>query len=209
MRRFLGRRQLVGALALAVIPATSVVSQATTQVSAATPAAASRTGDPKKVLNLADYGRWNRITSTSISPDGKWMTYAYQPNDGDVTLYVKEIDGSKLYTIAAGAPPQAGGGGGGGGFGGGGANTPVFSDDSRFVGYYVNPPGRPAGRGRPGGTGTPTPPAVPAARPETPTPSGQGGAGQRPAQQPRRFELLDLKSGEKFTVPNPATFQFS
>src|SRR5688572_26610398 len=118
MRRFLGRRQLIGALALAVIPATTVVSQATTQVTAAAPAAAARPGDPKKVLTLADYGRWNRITSTAISPDGKWMTYAYQPNEGDVTLYVKEIDGSKLYTIAAGAPPQAGGGGGGGGFGG-------------------------------------------------------------------------------------------
>ena len=210
MRRFLGRRQLVAALAFAVVPATTVVSQATQVAAPAPTATAARPGDPKKVLTLADYGRWNRITSTAISPDGRWMTYAYQPNEGDVTLFVKEIDGSKVYTISAGAPPQAGGGAGGGGFGGGAANTPVFSDDSRFVGYYVNPPGRPAGRGRPGGAGTPTPPNTPAARPETPAPGGQGGAaGQRPAQPPRRFELLDLQSGEKFTVPNPATFQFS
>ena len=121
MRRTRGRRQLVGALALLLASSLQALAQSTTQVSAATPPAAS-SRDPKKVLTLADYGRWNRVTQTAISPDGKWMTYAYQPNDGDVTLYVKEIDSSKLYTIAAGAPPQAGGGGGGGGFGGGGAS---------------------------------------------------------------------------------------
>ena len=211
MRRFHGRQPLARALALVVIVAAQASAQATTQVSAATPAPAS--GDPKKVLTLADYGRWNRITQTAISPDGKWMSYAYQPNDGDVTLYVKEIDGSRLHTIAAGAPPAAGGGGGGG-FGGGGAATPVFSDDSRWVGYYVNPPGRVAGRGgaRPGGAPAPGGPARPGGAPETPaTPGGQGGqSGQRPAPGPtRRFELLELQSGEKFTVPNPASFQFS
>ena len=125
MRRSLGRRHVTLALACIVIPAVQAIAQAVTQVSTATPATnASR--DPKKVLTLADYGRWNRITQTAISPDGKWMSYAYQPNDGDITLYVKELDGSKVYTIAAGAPPAAAGGGGGGGFGGGGAATPVF-----------------------------------------------------------------------------------
>ena len=145
MRRSHGRQRFTLALALAIVPAVQAFAQTATQVSATTPssAAASR-GDPKKVLNLADYGRWNRITQTAISADGKWMTYAYQPNDGDGTLYVRELDGSKVYTIPVGAPPAAAGGGGGG-FGGGGANNPVFSDDSRWVGYYVNPPGRAAG----------------------------------------------------------------
>ena len=200
MRRSNGRLLLAAALAPVAFPAFQAFAQAATQVAATPPAAATR-NDPKKVLTLADYGRWNRITQTAISPDGRWMTYAYQPNDGDITLFVKEIDGSKLYTIAAGAPPQAGGGGGGGGFGGGGAGTPVFSDDSRWVGYYVNPPGRTSARGgRPGGA-APTPGAA------TPGQGAQGG--QRPAATPRRFELLDLQSGEKFTVPNPASFQFS
>ena len=210
MRRTRGRRQLVGALALLLAPSIQALAQANTQVSAATPPAGS-SRDPKKVLTLADYGRWNRVTQTAISPDGKWMTYAYQPNDGDVTLYVKEIDGSKLYTIAAGAPPQAGGGGGGGGFGGGGAGTPIFSDDSRWVGYYVNPPGRAAGRGgRPGGGGAPNAPGGRPNAPATPEATTPAQGGQRPpAAPPRRFELLDLRSGEKFTVPNPASFQFS
>ena len=217
MRRALGRRQLVGLLALVTLPVAQAFAQAT-QVSSTTSAGngASRATDPKKVLNLADYGRFSRVTQTAISPDGKWMSYAYQPNEGDVTLYVKEIDGSKLYTIAAGAPPQAGGGGGGGGFGGGGAATPVFSDDSKWVGYYVNPPGRAANRGRPGGAGAPNAPGATA--PTTPAPAtpaattpGQGGAqGQRAASGPtRRFELLNLQSGDKFTVPNPASFTFS
>src|SRR5215203_4663973 len=158
MRRIHGRWPLMLALALVVVPATQAPSQAATQASAVSPSSGGSRGDPKKVLTLADYGRWNRITQTAISPDGKWMSYAYQPNDGDITLYVKEIDGAKLYTIAAGAPPAAGGGGGG--FGGGGAATPVFSDDSRFVGYYVNPPGRAAGRGnpRPAGAAAPSAP---------------------------------------------------
>ena len=210
MRSPRSRWHFLLATTLIVVPATQAFAQST-QTAAATRAAASETrsgpGDPKKVLTLADYGRWNRIVQTAISPDGKWMTYAYQPNDGDVTLYVKEIDGSKVYTIAAGAPPQAGGGGGGAGFGGGGANTPVFSDDSRWVGYYVNPPGRPAGRGgaRPGGAGAPggAPGRGGPANPDAAQASG------RPTGATRRFELLDLQSGEKFTVPNPASFTFS
>src|SRR5262245_8094686 len=99
MRRPLGR-QLTLTFVLALAVAGSAIAQATTQVSATTSPPASETRrDPKKILTLADYGRWNRITQVAISPDGKWMTYAYQPNDGDATLYVKELDGSKVYTI--------------------------------------------------------------------------------------------------------------
>src|SRR5262245_23562784 len=126
MRRFHGRQSLAGALAFVVIAAAQTFAQATTQASAQSAASSAPRSDPKKVLTLADYGRWNRITQTAISPDGKWMTYAYQPNDGDATLYVRDLDGSNAYTTPAGTPPQAGGGGSGGGFGGG-ANNPVFS----------------------------------------------------------------------------------
>ena len=137
------------------------------------------------------------------------MTYAYQPNDGDATLYVRDLDGSKSYITAAGAPPQAGGGGGGGGFGGG-ANNPVFSDDSRWVAYLVNPPGRTAGRGRPGGAGAPNA-AGGGGTPATPdsTRPGQAAQGGRQSATPRRFELMNLATGERFTAPNAASFQFS
>ncbi len=70
-----------------------------------TVAPAAKTSLALKVLNLPDYGRWNRITSTALSADGKWMTYTYQPNDGDATLYARQLDGDKTYTIAIGAAP--------------------------------------------------------------------------------------------------------
>src|ERR1035437_7629424 len=114
---------------------------------------ASAAAQALKVLNLPDYGRWNRITSTALSPDGKWMSYAYQPNEGDATLFVKQLDGDKVFTIAIGSAPAAAGADGGGGGRGGAGGGVQFSDDSRFVGYYVNPPEPAGGRGGRGGGG--------------------------------------------------------
>src|SRR5690606_23685035 len=76
---------------------------------------ATGTGKALRTLSLDDYGSWNRITSVAISPDGRWATYAYRPNDGDVTLYIKELDGDRGWSTSIGAP--AGGGGRGGGEG--------------------------------------------------------------------------------------------
>ena len=109
------------------------------QVSAqdAQSATATKSAGGKKVLTLADYGRWNRITGSAISGDGKWFTYAYSPNDGDGTMYVKSLDGDKLYTFPRGT----------------GA---AFSDDSKWIAFFVAPPssrGGGAGRGGRGGQG--------------------------------------------------------
>ncbi|HEX7123940.1 MAG TPA: prolyl oligopeptidase family serine peptidase, partial [Gemmatimonadaceae bacterium] len=142
---------------------------------------ATGTGKALRTLSLDDYGSWNRITSVAISPDGRWATYAYRPNDGDVTLYIKELDGDRGWSTSIGAP--AGGGGRGGGEG-----TPQFSEDSRWVAYLVNPPSPPPGRSGRGG--------------------GRGGSGGTSAPT-RKLELLDLRSGEKFVVPNAASFRFS
>jgi hypothetical protein len=54
-----------------------------------------------------------------LAPTGAWMAYTVQPNDGDATITVKELDGDKVHTIPAGSAPQTGRGGGGGGGGGG------------------------------------------------------------------------------------------
>jgi len=118
-------------LALALIAAPSFAfAQANTGTPAQQGAAEKKDPGALKVLNLPDYGRWNRVTATAISPDGKWMTYTLQPNDGDATLLVKQLDGNKVYTVNAGTAATAGRGEGGGGFGGGTANGPAFSDDS-------------------------------------------------------------------------------
>ena len=137
----------------------------------------SATPDPggKKVLGLADIGRWNRIGNAALSSDGKWMTYIYTPNEGDGTLYIRQLDAGKVYTIPVGS-------------------APVFSDDAKYVGYFVSPPSAGAGRG--GGRG------------------GGGGRGQPataliPGAAQRRFELLDLASGAKYSVPDAASFKFS
>ncbi|HEX8724425.1 MAG TPA: prolyl oligopeptidase family serine peptidase [Gemmatimonadaceae bacterium] len=128
-----------------------------------------------RILNVGDYGRWKRINSADLSPDGRWMTYAYAPNEGDDTLFVKQLDGNALYTIPRGAAPS-------------------FSDDSRWVGYYVTPPQR-NGRGR-GGRGE-APPA----------PEGRGGRGA--SSGPRTFELLSLATGDKWDAPNAEAFKFA
>src|SRR5262245_61820537 len=94
--RYLTRAALAAALAISVFPAEPA---ATGQRDSGAPAPAAATTDSKKVLTLADYGPWKRITQTGISDDGKWATYTFSPNDGDETLYVKQLDGDKLYTI--------------------------------------------------------------------------------------------------------------
>lgn len=118
-----------------------------------------------KILNVDEYGRWKRISSAGLSPDGRWMTYAYNPNEGDDTLFVRQLDSEKLHTIPVGSEPS-------------------FSDDSRWVGYFVSPPEKTDGGGRGAGAG----------------------AG---AETPRRFELLDLSTGETWSAPNARAFEFS
>jgi dipeptidyl aminopeptidase/acylaminoacyl peptidase len=166
------RRTLLPRLAASV--AVAFASALSAQQNSAAPQSAAAT-DPgaKKVLGLADIGRWNRVGNAALSSDGKWMTYVYTPNEGDGTLYIRQLDGAKIYTVPVGS-------------------APLFSDDARWLGYFVSPPsgnGRGGGRGG-GGRGIAFAAAVP-------------GASQR------RFELLDLASGEKYSVPDAATFKFS
>ncbi|NJD19742.1 MAG: hypothetical protein FIA95_10740, partial [Gemmatimonadetes bacterium] len=75
----------------------------------------------KRPLTLADYGPWSRITQVALSPDGKWMAYAHQPNDGDATFFVKQLDGTAVYQAVNGA----------------GA---AFSDDGRWAAFLASPP---------------------------------------------------------------------
>ena len=195
--RFLLRASLALSIALIFLPATRTAAQ---RADAAAPAAATTAADGKKVLTLADYGPWKRITSTAISDNGQWVTYTYSPNDGDETLFVKQVDGDRLYTISIGS---AAGAGRGGGRGGGGGGSVQFSDDSRWIGYFVNPPAPPAGRARGaagGGRGAGPRGGAPA---QGATPGAANGG------PVRQFELLDLTTGGKYDVPNAAGFQFS
>jgi dipeptidyl aminopeptidase/acylaminoacyl peptidase len=173
--------------AVVALPLQSATAQAPANAGTATKASG------LKVLNLEDYGRWNRIGSSAISSDGRWVSFTYTPNEGDPVLHVKALDGDKVYTIPLGS--AGGGGGRGGRGGGGGGNAPQFSEDARWFTYFVNPAGRGAGRG---------------GRGNTPTPGGRGAAqAATPEAAAGHLELLNLATGEKVSIPNVASSRFS
>src|SRR6188768_561105 len=233
LMRSLARASFVLTLAIALWPAGPSAQGPQAAGGPAVDAAASSTAPgARRVLTLADYAGWKRVTNAAISDDGKWVTYTYAPNEGDETLFVKQVDSDKLYTVSIGSAAGAGrAGGAGGGRGGAGGGAAVqFSDNGRWVGYFVNPPAR-AGRGRgaAGGRGAPARGGAPPATPPAATPPAGGergtgapgaagqGAGNAPAPgaanaapaEVRRFELLDLESGTKYAVPNASGFQFA
>lgn len=120
-------RSLAGAQALrAAFVAAAVVVAFTAAAAAAlvTPSALdaqTASASTPRPLTLDDYGAWSRITQVQLSPDGRWMTYAYQPNDGDTRFFVRELDGEGLHEAMNGA-------------------TATFSDDGRWVAFLTSPP---------------------------------------------------------------------
>jgi dipeptidyl aminopeptidase/acylaminoacyl peptidase len=78
----------------------------------------------KKVLTIDDYARWRSIESSRISGDGNWVAYGMRHNnalDAQPVLHVHRIDAQRDTVIALGAQP-------------------AFSDDSRWVAYFVELP---------------------------------------------------------------------
>ncbi len=118
----------------------------------------------QKVLEPDDYERWRQITGTAISNDGMWVTYGYRkPNafDPGVTLHLKALNDDTEFEIQGGSSPQ-------------------FSDDSRWVAFFVDPAGEEASPRR-----------------------------RRRATRPRQVQLLNLASGERFTWSNARDFRFA
>ena len=75
----------------------------------------------KKVLNLEDYPLWKQIASVELSDDGKWMTYGLRPNDGDSTLFTKQLSEGSEHEIPNGVNPK-------------------FSKNSEWVAYLLQTP---------------------------------------------------------------------
>ena len=75
----------------------------------------------KKAFTIDDYYRWRSIVSTSISDDGKWITFGYRKEKADDELYVKSLTSDKEHEIARGSRPQ-------------------FSDDSKWIACVVSVP---------------------------------------------------------------------
>lgn len=112
------------ALVALALPAPSRAQAPTATAAAQAPApvaAAATVPGARKTLGLADYGRWSRITGTALSADGRWVTYSYQPNDGDPTVHVRRLGDTLAYAVPVGASAR-------------------FSDDSRWLATLVSPP---------------------------------------------------------------------
>ena len=60
----------------------------------------------KKVLTIDDYARWRSIGETSISPDGRWVTYAYSRREVDDSLFIQEVGGDEPAVVIRGSDPE-------------------------------------------------------------------------------------------------------
>lgn len=87
-------------------------------------------GQSKKALSLEDYAQWNRIRNTAISPDGGWMTYSYEPNEGDSKLYIHKLSADTVHSVING-------------------KQVAFSEDSQWAAYLMDLPEKEKKKGQP------------------------------------------------------------
>ena len=108
----------------------------------------------KKVLTVEDYTKWRTIGGQEISGDGNWATYGLSftntvPAESKPVLHLVRLDSSQHVEV-----PNATGG--------------MFSADSKWLAYQVDPSGGRGGRGRRGAGGGQTrrhPVTIPRCRP--------------------------------------------
>jgi dipeptidyl aminopeptidase/acylaminoacyl peptidase len=136
------------------------------------PPAPTSANDAKRAMTVADYAKWRTIRDVAISDDGAWATYGYQQRNVDDTLRIKNLATGNEVTIPRASRVQ-------------------FSDDSKWVAYFVAEPRR-AGE---------TPRA--AAEDQTPSETPRAAAG------PARLELRNLAGGAVTGWDNVASFEFS
>jgi dipeptidyl aminopeptidase/acylaminoacyl peptidase len=118
----------------------------------------------KKVLGIDDYTRWRSIDNSRISADGNWVAYGVRTSnalDQQPVLHVVKLESNQDQDIASGT--QA-----------------VFSDDSRWLVYFLELPYAEAKKLRDGN------------KPVT-----------------RKAQLLDLQTGAKQTWEDIASFTFA
>lgn len=60
----------------------------------------------KKVLDHVDFDRWEKVTNYSISDNGKWATYAVNPQEGDGVLYFHSVDKGMQVEVKRGYNPS-------------------------------------------------------------------------------------------------------
>ncbi|MCX6560369.1 MAG: prolyl oligopeptidase family serine peptidase [Candidatus Aminicenantes bacterium] len=189
------RFRSIPAFSLALILALSV-GLAALPLTAQAPTAA------KKAMTVDDYAKWRTISGQAISADGKWVAYILEitnvaPAETKPVLHLLNLETNAEVTVTD-------------------ASGAVFSPDSKWIAYQVDPGAAQrarAGRGSSGGTS----PATPGAMAPSPAPAeapaaqvGQGGRGGAAAAiPPRRVELRSLSTGEVRSWQDIGTFVFA
>ena len=121
----------------------------------------------KRAMTIADIGKWRTIRDVAISDDGQWASYGYQQRRVDDTLFVKQLPAGAEQKIPRASRAQ-------------------FSDDSKWIAYFVVEPIRPN-----------DPPAQPS--PDGgPAPTG-----------PAKLELRNLSTNAVVSWENVGSFAFS
>ncbi|MGH7618638.1 MAG: hypothetical protein ACREPM_15570, partial [Gemmatimonadaceae bacterium] len=166
------------ALSLLAVVAAQAPAQRARNGAATMPAAAAtlyRPDDSKKAMTVADYARWRSIRDVAISDDGAWASYGYNQRRVDDTLFVKNLSSGAEQKVPRASRSQ-------------------FSDDSKWVAYFV---AQPLANNQNGNDNAPPPEAE------------GGGGGRGGATGPARLELRNLASGAVTTWDNVASFAFS
>ncbi len=132
----------------------------------ASPASAPAPDNTKRPMTVADYAKWRTIRDVAISDDGTWATFGYTQRRVDDTLFVKN-----LATGAEQKIPRA--------------SRSQFSDDSKWVAYFVAEPIR--------------------AQSDQPDAPADG----TPQNGPARLELRNLASSLVVSWDNVSSFAFS
>ncbi len=60
----------------------------------------------KKTLTTDDYKKWERLSMMGVSPDGQWVAYRVQPDEGNDTLYLLNTKNDSIYKEAFGSGVQ-------------------------------------------------------------------------------------------------------
>ena len=145
------------------------------------PQSAARAVEPNptspRPITLADYPRFKRLANQTISNDGKWMLYTVTPNEGDGTLFIQSLDSSDESTKSRAA------------------RAPASRTTRAWSAYFIPPPAATGRNGRGG--------------------NGRGGGGRADTQATgqgatppaRAFEVLDLTTGKKTSLPGGREFR--
>jgi dipeptidyl aminopeptidase/acylaminoacyl peptidase len=75
----------------------------------------------RAALSIDEFERWRTVRSVALSDDGRWASFAYERRKMDDTLFVRRLDAAGEHVIVRGT-------------------RPTFSDDGRWVAYFVTPP---------------------------------------------------------------------